>query len=118
MKKCFKCNQVKSLHGFYVHAGMADGRLNKCKECSKKDIRNYRTDNPERISVYERKRFQRPERKMQQYLSSLKRDPIKKLAKNACSNAIRDGRLIRKKCEVCERLFKVIKCYLALLQTS
>lgn len=36
MKKCFVCNEVKELDSFYTHKSMPDGRLNKCKECTKK----------------------------------------------------------------------------------
>ena len=37
-KKCFKCGVVKELAEYYKHKKMGDGHLNKCKECTKKDV--------------------------------------------------------------------------------
>jgi len=83
---------------------MADGHLNKCKECNKKDVsRNYRARKSQ-YQAYERQRFQRPERKAAALIyrrHRRQRFPHKDKARAAVSNAIRDGRLIRQPCEAC-----------------
>lgn len=57
-KVCFKCSLDKSLSEYYQHKQMADGHLNKCKSCTKSDVKK-RTDdlssNPDWIES-ERKR--------------------------------------------------------------
>lgn len=105
IKTCFKCNVEKPLTEFYAHPRMADGRLNKCKECAKKDVsKNYR-DNVEHYREYERERFSRPvrKRKVLEYQEKMRsKYPEKYSAKNAVNNAVRDGRLIKPiTCEKC-----------------
>lgn len=100
-KTCFKCKVEKPITEFYVHPQMGDGRLNKCKACTKADVsENYRA-NLEHYVEYERSRSKRPERKMM-VTEYVKRRPKHKRAANyAVSNAIRDGRLTRMPCEIC-----------------
>lgn len=38
-KKCFKCSIEKPLNEYYKHKKMGDGHLNKCKNCTKSDVK-------------------------------------------------------------------------------
>lgn len=104
MKRCFKCGVEKPVDLFYRHPQMGDGRLGKCKDCTKRDVSENYHARRQQYAEYERNRYQRPERKKKsaEYLrNSNLRNPEKAVARAAISNAIRDGRLQRKPCEVC-----------------
>jgi hypothetical protein len=75
-KKCFKCGMVKQLSDFYDHPMMGDGHLNKCKECTKKDAAERRSNKLEECREYDRKRGSLPHRveARKQYVESLKND--------------------------------------------
>lgn len=55
-KICFKCKVEKDLDLFYKHPEMADGRVNKCKECNKKDVRENRDSKKDYYLEYDRNR--------------------------------------------------------------
>lgn len=104
MKRCFKCGTRKPLSEFYKHSMMADGHLNKCKECTKRDVRANRADNLEHYRAYDRERSQLPERveaSRAHHLDWKARNPEKRKAHVIVSNAIRDGRIERRPCERC-----------------
>lgn len=95
-KICFKCKEEKLLGEFYKHKGMVDGRLGKCKECTKRDVRQHRQEG-DRPREYDRERFQNnPERRkktIEAAAARSRRDPIKYKAHYTLRNAVRDGRI-------------------------
>ena len=117
-KRCFKCGEEKDIVNFYKHKGMADGYLNKCKECNKDDVRKNRRENIDYYRQYDRDRSMLPYRveAREEYSKTdkgrecaikariryRKDNPIKYKAQTAVGNAVRDGILIKPMiCECC-----------------
>ena len=100
MKDCFKCGERKPLTHFYKHPKMKDGRVNKCKDCNKRDVRENRKT---RIQYYRAYDSQRGSRQTDEYRKRYKEsNPIKNGARTMVGNAVRDGRLAKaKSCSEC-----------------
>jgi hypothetical protein len=99
MKACFKCGAEKPLSEFYKHKMMADGHVNKCKECNKSDVAKHRVDNIDKIRGYDRGRGNRqPKEYLKQWRSD---NPVKYKAHCMVNNQVRAGNLHRQDCEVC-----------------
>lgn len=115
MKTCRDCNISKELGEFYVHKMMADGHLNKCKDCVKSRVGRHREANLDQVREYDRERGRLDHRKAvsrqhrknnpEYHLAAneryQKRYPEKKFARHAVNNAVRDGKLLKQSCEVC-----------------
>lgn len=103
-KPCFKCERVLPLEEFYRHPQMADGHLNKCRDCTRADVKaSYRKAYGAR-QRYERIRSASPKRKRwrTKYQAEWRsKNPDKYRAYMAVSNALRSGRLVRQPCERC-----------------
>jgi hypothetical protein len=103
-KECFKCKTIKPLEEFYKHPYMADGHVNKCKECNKNDATSHRNKNIEKVREYDRARGKIPERlKAQVEITRAWRaeDSRRSVAHVAVSKAIRSGLLVRMPCIRC-----------------
>ncbi len=105
MKKCFKCGETKPLADYYKHSQMADGHLNKCKECTKNDSTGHRNNNLEKIRAYDRDRGCRQSLKYRQKYKEEKPNASK--ARYMVGNAVRDKKLFRLPCEVCGTTEKI-----------
>lgn len=98
MKKCFKCGQKKRIGEFYSHPKMADGHLNKCKECTKSDVKLHRLCNLDQAHAYGQARAQNPERRAAciKYQRQLrKKNHAQYKARVLVARSIRSGRIVR-----------------------
>lgn len=122
-KKCFVCETQKPLIEYYRHSQMADGHSNKCKECTKRQVRENRVKNIDYYRTYDSVRAKTEHRKAsyRAYASSekgilsqsaakkryIEKNPIKRAAHLMVGNALRDGHISKKACEICGVVSKV-----------
>lgn len=103
-KRCFKCLCEKPLEAFYKHAQMGDGHLNKCKDCTKADVKKHRQEHWETVRAYDRMRASQPHRvalRNRVVAEYENKFPNRKRAVTAVNNAVRDGRLKKQPCWEC-----------------
>lgn len=104
LKTCFKCNTEKPLTEFYRHPAMGDGHLGKCKECTKKDVKDTRAANLDYYRAYDRDRASLPHRielRERVFAEWKKAHPDRRTAHSKVGSALRSGRLTRLPCWVC-----------------
>lgn len=100
-KPCIQCGEMKPVSEFYRHRMMADGHLNKCKDCTRKYVRNHRLENADRVRAYDRERSKLPHRIAKRREIVANQPPERTKARTAVSNAVRDGRLQKGPCAFC-----------------
>ncbi len=99
MKTCFKCGLLKELNDFYKHPGMADGHLNKCKECNKRDVT---TNRNLKIKYYRQYDRNRGSRQGYEYAKEYRQKyPNKYRAKSIVNRAVRAKKLFSQPCYEC-----------------
>lgn len=106
MKTCFKCNQEKPFSEFYKHPKMACGYLGKCKECNKQDSRDsYRRKAEDPAWMEKERKRTRTKERIKRNGSDRILDRVDTLTHRQANiifgNAVRDGRIIRKPCQIC-----------------
>lgn len=117
MKKCTACGVAKTKAQFYRHPLMADGRLSRCKECTKDAVRKNRLKRIDYYRAFDAARNNLPHRVSARikYANTARgraasnaakkkyslKDAVRRAAHCLTGNAIRDGRLVRQPCEVC-----------------
>ena len=109
MRTCTKCGVEKPLEQFYKHAAGRDGRQSVCSECVKAYVKRNRAENAEHYREFDRARARRPDRVAARKAYARanptarpERDRVKRAARIAVGNAVRDGKLVKPAiCDVC-----------------
>lgn len=123
MKICKACKSEKPKYCFYAHPKASDGFDSTCKECRKQKVRENRLEKIEYYRAYDRSRSNIPKRVIAraEYAKTengiiassagkaawAERNPKKKAASTAVGNAVRDGKITKKPCEVCGSTYRI-----------
>ena len=97
-KVCFKCGIMKDINLFYTHKMMADGHVNKCKECNKNDVRANRLKNVDYYRNYDANRPNYNDRiraNVAYTREYREKFPEKYRAHTAVGNALRSGIIVK-----------------------
>lgn len=103
-KTCTLCGEVKPLSEFYKAPGCKDGIANQCKQCVQTRARIRHFVKRDEIRAYDRERAKLPHRVLARVKANQKlkeEKPKVVAARNAVSNAVRDGRLRKMDCAFC-----------------
>jgi len=101
-KICKKCGIEKDVYDFYVHNQMEDGRLNFCKDCVKKRVKKYAHSPHGRKVGREWFKTEKGKAKLKRHTQRFRRlNPEKYKAHQIAQNALRNGKLKKKPCEIC-----------------
>ena len=103
MQLCKVCLEEKPLSDFYAMKSMKSGHMSKCKECFKKEIHAARKRNIEHYREYDRNRGSRMSN--EDLRRQRARHPEWVKAHRAVRNALRNGTLHKKPCEICGASF-------------
>lgn len=115
MKVCSVCGVEKDLTSYYLNK---DGRpcTGRCKPCHKQKVKENRESKADQYRAYEKQRSQLPHRKEAREIYAkgagkekadaakkryIERNPKKRKVHVIVGNALRDGILVKKPCEVC-----------------
>lgn len=82
-KRCFKCGLLLPLSEFYAHPQMGDGHLNKCKNCTKRDVHENYLKKIEDDAYVEKERARGREKYKRLGYKRIKRDEYLNASKNA-----------------------------------
>lgn len=104
LKTCIMCGKSLPTGEFYRHEAMADGHLNKCKQCCRSCAITNRRAKVDYYREYDRARMTTARRK--ESLARRQRryreaNPVKAAARAAVNRAVMSGALRKMPCEVC-----------------